>query len=530
MEIKEQIISGKASIGIEFGSTRIKAILVGEELIPIASGSYDWENSLENGVWTYSLEEIHTGLRECFASLMSDVQEKYGVQLTTAASMGISAMMHGYLAFDENDNLLVPFRTWRNTITGEAADILSEYFGFNIPQRWSVAHLYQAILNMEEHVPQIRFVTTLAGYVHWLLTGEKTIGIGDASGMFPIDSSTCNYNEIMLRQFGKLTRGTAFTQDLREVLPEIVAVGECAGKLTESGALLLDPTGVFKAGVELCPAEGDAQTGMVATNSIAPRTGNVSAGTSIFGMVVLERELSKLRRELDIVTTPCGDPVAMVHCNNCTTELNAWVGLFDELLKSCGCEKSKEELYNLLFAAALEGDEDCSGIISYNYHSGEHVTGFTKGRPMLMHSPKSAFSVPNVMRSLIYSSMATLKIGMDILLYEERVTLDKIYAHGGLFKSPVTGQRFLASALGVPVTLMASAGEGGAWGIALLAAYKARVDRAEGLADYLQQHVFAGSEGSSMNPDDKDAAGFAAYMEQYRAGLAAERAAVDCVK
>ena len=527
MDIRDQINNGRASIGIEFGSTRIKAILVGEELAPIASGAYDWENSLENGVWTYSAEEIVNGLQGCFAALMADVREKFGVELTTAASVGISAMMHGYLAFDENDQLLVPFRTWRNTMTGEAADILSEAFAFNIPQRWSIAHLYQAILKKEEHIPQVRFITTLAGYVHFLLTGEKTIGIGDASGMFPIDPETGSYNENMLAKFSQLTENTAFSQKLSDILPAIVPVGECAGRLTESGALLLDPTGTFRAGVPFCPAEGDAQTGMVATNSIARRTGNVSAGTSIFAMVVLERELSRLHRQIDIVTTPCGDPVAMVHCNNCTTDLNGWVALFDELLRGFGCDIAKNDLYNKLFAAALSGDADCSGVISYNYHSGEHVTGFTEGRPMLMRLPESVFSIANVMRSLIYSSMSTLKIGMDILMNEEKVTLDKIYAHGGLFKSPVTGQRFLASALGVPVALMETAGEGGAWGIALLAAYQARENREEDLAAYLNDRVFAGASGSCMEPHSGDAAGFAEYMKQYRAGLAAEKAAVE---
>ncbi len=526
MDIKDQIINGKASIGIEFGSTRIKAILVGEDLKPVASGAHDWKNSLENGIWTYSEEDILKGLQSCFAALMADVKQKYGAELTTAASIGISAMMHGYLAFDEDDKLLVPFRTWRNTMTGEAADVLSESFGYNIPQRWSIAHLYQAILSKEPHVPQIRFFTTLAGYVHWLLTGEKTIGIGDASGMFPIDPVSGGYDEAMMEKFAQLTKDTQFSQKLSDILPKIVAVGECAGTLTENGALLLDPTGTFKAGVPFCPAEGDAQTGMVATNSIAPRTGNVSAGTSIFAMAVLERSLTKLHRQIDIVTTPCGDPVAMVHCNNCTTDLDSWVALFGELLKSCGCELSKGELYDKLYAAALSGEADCSGIVSYNYHSGEHVTGFTEGRPMLMRSPDSLFNVPNVMRSLIYSCMATLKIGMDILLNEEKITLEKIYAHGGLFKSPVTGQRFLASALGVPVSLMESAGEGGAWGIALLAAYQARNDRAQQLAEYLDQRVFAGMSGSSMEPNDADAAGFAEYMKLYRAGLDAERAAV----
>lgn len=524
--IKNQIKEGKVSIGIEFGSTRIKAILVGEELKAIASGSYDWQNTLDNGIWTYSLDDIHKGLQTCFANLMSDVKAKYDVELTTAASIGFSAMMHGYLAFDEEDKLLVPFRTWRNTMTEEASDKLSECFGFNIPQRWSIAHLYQAILNKEEHVSRISFFTTLAGYVHWLLTGEKNIGVGDASGMFPIDPSTGSYNKEMLDKFAVLTEGTAFRASLSDILPAIIPVGECAGKLTEKGALILDPTGTFKAGVPFCPAEGDAQTGMVATNSIAPRTGNVSAGTSIFAMAVLERDLSKLYRQIDIVTTPCADPVAMVHCNNCTTDLDSWVRLFGELLKNCGCEISKGELYDKLYAMALDGDADCSGIISFNYHSGEHVTGFTSGRPMLMRSPESAFNAANVMRSLIYSCMATLKIGMDILLGEEKINLDKIYAHGGLFKSPVTGQRFLASALGVPVTLMDSASEGGAWGIALLAAYQARADRSESLADYLNSRVFAGMTGSSMSPDEKDAEGFRKYMEQYSAALAVEEAAV----
>lgn len=525
MEIKDQINNGKVSIGIEFGSTRIKAILVGEELTPIASGAYDWQNSLENGIWTYSAEEILKGLQGCFAALMADVKEKYGVALTSAASVGISAMMHGYLVFDENDNMLVPFRTWRNTMTGDAADKLSESFAFNIPQRWSIAHLYQAILKKEEHIPNVRFITTLAGYVHWLLTGEKTIGIGDASGMFPIDPDTGNYSEKLLAKFAQLTENTAFTQRLSDILPNIVPVGECAGTLTEKGALLLDPTGTFKAGVSFCPAEGDAQTGMVATNSIAPRTGNVSAGTSIFAMIVLERELSRLHRQIDIVTTPCGSPVAMVHCNNCTTDLDSWIRLFADLLKRCGCEISKPALYDLLYAAALDGEADCSGIISYNYHSGEHVTGFTEGRPMLMRSPDSAFNIPNMMRSLIYSCMSTLKIGMDILLGEEKVSIDKIYAHGGLFKSPVTGQRFLASALGVPVALMETAGEGGAWGIALLAAYKARENRAETLEEYLNNRVFAGAEGSCMEPNSGDAAGFEKYIKLYSAGLAVERGA-----
>ena len=527
MNISEQIKNGSASIGIEFGSTRIKAVLIGEDFSAAASGSYDWENSLTDGVWTYSLDEVREGLRGCFAALIEDVRNKYDTTLETVASIGISAMMHGYLAFDESDRLLVPFRTWRNTMTEEAADIVTEAFGFNIPQRWSIAHLYQAILNKEEHVPHIRFVTTLAGYVHWLLTGEKVIGIGDGSGMFPIDVNNGCYNGEMLEKFGELTKDTEFSQSLSDILPRIVPVGECAGTLTEEGALLLDPSGTLKAGIPFCPPEGDAQTGMVATNSIAPRTGNVSAGTSIFAMAVLEKDLSAVYRQIDIVTTPSGNPVAMVHCNNCTTELNCWIKLFEDALGIFGVQASKDELYNKMFAAALSGEADCDGIINYNYHSGEHVTGFTEGRPLLVRSPSSELNIPNLMRSLIYSCMATLRIGMDILTGEEKIALDKIYAHGGLFKSPVTGQRFLASALGVPVALMESAGEGGAWGIALLASYLARRADGESLEDYLEKRVFDGKTGSCMAPDEKDAEGFASYIEKYKAGLSAEKAALN---
>ncbi len=520
------ITTGKTAIGMEFGSTRIKAVLIGEDSKPLAAGTYDWTNSLENGIWTYSLEEVCKGMQGCFSALMADVKAKYGVALETTASIGVSAMMHGYLAFDEDNQILVPFRTWRNTMTEEAADAVTKEFGFNIPQRWSIAHLYQAILNDEPHVSRVHFLTTLAGYVHWILTGEKVIGIGDGSGMFPIDPETGNYNQTMLAKFANLTKNTPFTQNLADVLPAIVPVGECAGTLTEVGARLLDPTGTFKAGVPFCPPEGDAQTGMVATNSIAPRTGNISAGTSIFAMAVLERDLSAVYKQIDIVTTPCGHPVAMVHCNNCTTDLDAWIAMFGETLKMFGADVKKAELYDKLYAAALSGKPDCDGILSYNYYSGEHVTEFTEGRPLMMRTPNSEFSIANLMRSLIYSCMATLKIGMDILMNEEKITLQKIYAHGGLFKSPVTGQRFLASALGVPVTLMDSASEGGAWGIALLAAYQAREDKGESLADYLNRCVFAGMSGTSMDPYGEDAEGFAEYMKAYRAGLAVEQAAV----
>lgn len=524
MNITQQILSGKTSIGIEFGSTRIKAVMVGEELTPIASGTYDWENRLENGLWTYSDEDIRSGLRGCFASLAENVRSLYGTELKTTGSIGISAMMHGYLAFDKSDRLLVPFRTWRNTVTKEAADILTEKLNFNIPQRWSVAHLYQAILNKEPHISEIRFLTTLAGYVHFLLTGRKVIGIGDASGMFPIENG--GYNADMLDKFASLTDKTEFCGRLEDILPEIIPVGECAGRLTEEGALLLDPTGVFGGGISFCPPEGDAQTGMVATDSIAVKTGNVSAGTSIFAMAVLENNLKAVHREIDIVTTPCGSPVAMVHCNNCTGDIDGWIKLFDGMLKKFGLDIPKNKLYDTLYEAALSGKGDCGGIVGCNYFSGEHVTGLSEGIPMLMRTPDADFSIENLMRSLVYSCMATLKIGMDILTGEENVRLEKLNAHGGLFKSPAASQRFLAAALNVPVAIKSSAGEGGAWGIALLAAFAAREEKSEGLEAYLKKRVFAELSESCVVPDKNDIIGFAEYTEKYKALLKVEKYAV----
>ena len=524
MEISEFIKSGKAVIGIEFGSTRIKAVLVGEDNSPLASGFHDWQNSLDNGVWTYPLDEVKTGLQDCFGGLMKDVKDKFGVELASAAGFGISAMMHGYLAFDENRNLLVPFRTWRNTMTGEAAEKLTAELGFNIPQRWSIAHLYQAILNNESHISKIAHITTLAGYVHFLLTGENVLGAGDASGMFPLDEKG-GYDAKMAARFDELTKGTAFDKPLLTVLPGIVKVGECAGTLTDEGAKLLDPTGVFGAGVPFCPPEGDAQTGMVATNSIVPKTGNVSAGTSIFAMIVLEKALAKVHREIDIVTTPDGDPVAMVHCNNCSTDLDAWVNMFGGLLKAAGCDMPKPKLYDTLYALAAEGEPDCGGIVSYNYYAGEEITGLTAGKPMIFRDPEAKFTIQNLMRSLVYSCYATLKLGMDILTKEENVKLERLYAHGGLFKTPVPSQNILSAALGADVTLMKSAGEGGAWGIALLAAYMTRVDKSQSLKDFLAEKVFKGAEGSTVSPDERDAAGVAAFMSAYKAGIAAEKAA-----
>lgn len=529
MEIKEQIEKGLTSIGIEFGSTRIKAVLMGEDFSIIADGVHDWQNKLLDGIWTYSEEDIDNGLADCFADLMKNVREKYGTELKTTASIGISAMMHGYLAFDERGKLLVPFRTWRNTITGEAAEALSESFGFNIPQRWSIAHLYQAILNKEPHISDIKFITTLAGYVHWKLTGKKVIGTGDGSGMFPVSPETKSYNEAMLEKFDTLTEGTAFKEKLIDILPEIIPVGESAGTLTPEGAKLLDKTGVFGGEINMCPPEGDAQTGMVATNSIAPRTGNVSAGTSIFGMVVLEKELSKRYEQIDIVATPDGDSVAMVHCNNCSTDLDCFVKLFGGVLELFGITPKKSELYDKLYEASLSADDDLGGLVSCNYHSGEHVTGFTEGRPLLARTPDSKFTVNNLMRCLVYSAMSTLKLGMDILLKDEGISLDKIYAHGGLFKSPVAGQRYLASALGVPVEVLHSAGEGGAWGIAILAAYNVRKNKEEAFSDYLSEKVFGKMQGEILVPDENDIKSFADYAVKFEKLLSAEKAAIEAI-
>ncbi|MBR4200586.1 MAG: ATPase [Oscillospiraceae bacterium] len=525
MNIAQEIQAGNTFIGIEFGSTRIKAVLTGSDHTPLAAGVCVWENQLKDGIWTYSLEAVRSGLQTCFAGLMQETAEKYGVSLTRTSGIGISAMMHGYLVFDAQDQLLVPFRTWRNTITEQAAEALTNEFQFNIPQRWSIAHLYQAILNQEAHIGNIAFLTTLAGYVHYLLTGKKVIGIGDASGIFPIDPKTGSYDARMCEKFNALTKGTAFEKKLTDILPEIIPVGECAGTLTEAGAKLLDPTGTFEAGIPCCPPEGDAQTGMAATNSVTPKTGNVSAGTSIFAMIVLEQSLKNVHREIDIVTTPSGDPVAMVHCNNCSSDFDAWVAMFGGLLKAAGSEMSKGALYDLLYDLAAGGDEDCGGVISYNYYAGEQITGLQTGKPLLLRNPDSTFTIQNLLRSLVYSCMATLKIGMDILTETEQVRLEQIYAHGGLFKTPVATQPILAAMLGTDVTLMESAGEGGAWGIALLAAYMKRPDRSESLADYLSKHVFAGKSGKREAPQQACMDGLQSYMTAYRNGLAAERAA-----
>ena len=524
-QIKNKIISGETYLGIEFGSTRIKAVLIGKAHEPFATGSHTWENQLENGFWTYALDDIWEGVRDCYAQLSADVKDKYGIALQTVGAIGISAMMHGYMAFDKEDRLLAPFRTWRNTTTGEAAAQLTELFGFNIPQRWSIAHLYQAILNGEKHVPDIHLLTTLAGYIHWKLTGERVLGIGDASGMFPIDDAVRGYDSHMLQQFGKLTEARYFPWTLDRILPKILPAGEKAGSLTEEGARLLDPTGMLNAGIPLCPPEGDAGTGMVATNSVRKRTGNVSAGTSVFAMVVLEKPLSKVYPEIDMVATPSGDPVAMVHCNNFLTDIDAWVKLLGDAAAALGAEFDTNKLYSTLYNLALEGDADCGGVMTNNYISGEHVTGFTEGRPLFMRVPEASFNLPNFMRSHLCSACASLTIGMGIL-FGEQVELNSIMGHGGFFKIPGVGQRIMAAALGAPVNVMATASEGGPWGMAILASYMMN-NQGEELADYLSGNVFADAECSTVEPDAADQAGFMTFMKRYKASLAVERAAVE---
>jgi len=525
--IRQFISDGNAILGIEFGSTRIKAVLIGENNEPIAVGSHVWENEYVDKIWTYSIESIWSGLQDCYKKLADNVKNTYGVEITKLAAIGISAMMHGYMPFDEKGELLVPFRTWRNTMTEEACSKLTELFNFNIPQRWSIAHLYQAILNKEDHVSRVHFITTLAGYVHWKLTGEKVLGICDASGMFPVDMETKDYNKNMLKQFDELVANRNYPWKISDILPKVLVAGEKAGTLTEEGAKLLDTSGKLQAGIPLCPPEGDAGTGMVATNSVAKRTGNVSAGTSIFAMIVLEKELEKVHTEIDIVTTPVGDPVAMVHCNNCTSDINAWVNLFKEFSEAIGVKIEMNDLYQTLFMKALEGDADCGGLLSYNYFSGEHLTGFEEGRPLFVRTPESKFNLANFMRLHISSSIASLKIGLDILLNEEKVKIDEIFAHGGLFTTKDVAQSILAGAINVPVSVLSTAGEGGAWGIALLAAYMKRKGEKQTLEDYLAEKVFKGESVSKAEPNPKDKEGFEAFIKRYSKGLAIERAAVE---
>ncbi len=524
---QKAIESGKTALGIELGSTRIKAVLIGEDHAPIASGSHEWENRYENGVWTYSLEDVWTGLQESYRKLSDEVLEKYNTPLQTIGALGFSAMMHGYMAFDQDGNLLVPFRTWRNTMTGQASERLTDLFQFNIPQRWSIAHLYQAILNKEPHIKDISHLTTLAGYVHWKLTGQKVLGVGEASGMFPIDSQTNDYDERKIELFNERLKSENILWKLQDILPSVLVAGDAAGVLTEEGARLLDPTGGLQAGIPLCPPEGDAGTGMVATNSVAERTGNVSAGTSVFAMIVLEKALSKVYPEIDMVTTPTGKPVAMVHSNNCTSDLNAWVDIFQEFTQALGVEISESKLYETLYQKALTGDADAGGLLAYNYLSGEHITHLEEGRPLFVRTPESRLTLANFMRTHLFAALGALKIGLDILFEQEQVKIDQVLGHGGFFKTREVGQRFMAAAMNVPVSVMETAGEGGAWGIALLASYMLHKSMNEPLEDYLSNKVFAGENGTTIVPDQGDVDGFTAFMERYKKGLVIERAAVD---
>ena len=526
-DIQKTIESGKTTLGIEFGSTRIKTVLIDENHTSIASGSYEWENRYENGVWTYTLNDVWAGLQESYRKLNKEVSGKYNTPLKTTGAIGFSAMMHGYMAFDKDGKLLVPFRTWRNTITGQASEKLTDLFQFNIPQRWSIAHLYQAILNKETHVKDISYLTTLAGYVHWKLTGEKVLGVGEASGMFPIDSQTNDYDESMIKLFNEQIKAENISWKIQDILPKVLLAGDAAGVLTQEGTKLLDSTGQLQAGIPLCPPEGDAGTGMVATNSVAERTGNVSAGTSIFAMIVLEKALSKVYPEIDMVTTPTGKPVAMVHSNNCTSDLNAWVDLFHEFANTLGVEMSESKLYETLYQKALTGDADGGGLLAYNYLSGEHITHLEEGRPLFVRTPESRFTLSNFMRVHLFSALGTLKIGLDILLEQEQVKINQVLGHGGFFKTWEVGQRIMAAAMNVPVSVMETAGEGGAWGVALLASYMLHKTTNESLEAYLANKVFAGKNSTTIVPDQKDVDGFTKFMERYKKGLVIERAAVD---
>ncbi|WP_407124118.1 xylulokinase [Weissella paramesenteroides] len=525
-QIQEQITTGQAALGVEFGSTRIKAVLVASDSSVIAVGSHNWENKLENGVWTYSLEDVWSGLQSAYKNLTEVVADEYDVQVTKFSSFGIAAMMHGYLVFDKNDKSLVPFRTWRNAITGEAASELTKLFDFNIPQRWSIAHLYQAILNQETHVKEISFLTTLAGYVHWQLTGEKVIGIGDASGIFPIDEETHDYNQSMMDKFNSYKSVQQYLWQLRDILPTIKLAGEEAGHLTEAGAKLLDPSGNLQSGAVAAAPEGDAGTGMVSTNSVKKRTANVSAGTSAFAMVVLEKELSQVNENIDMVTTPDGSPVAMVHINNSTSEINSWARVFTEFAAAIGATVTGGEIFSALFNSVLKSEPDAGGLLSYGYHSGENITGMDEGRPLFVRTPNAKFTLANLMRMHLYSAFGAMKIGLDVLAKEE-VAMDSVVAQGGIFTTPVVAQKILAGVMDTPVTLMKNAGEGGPWGMAVLSQFVVSHKDGQSLADYLEDEVFQSQESTTIEPDPEDVAGFGKFMDQYKAGLSIEQEAID---
>ena len=525
-DAKSIIENGKAILGIEFGSTRIKAVLIDPENRPIAQGSHTWENQLVDGLWTYSIEAIWYGLQDCYADLRRNVKEQYDIEIETLAAIGVSAMMHGYMAFNKQQEILVPFRTWRNTNTAKAAAELSDLFVFNIPLRWSISHLYQAILDNEEHVKDIDYLTTLAGYIHWLITGERALGIGDASGMLPIDPQTKNYSAAMIEKFDNLVADRGYQWKLADILPRVLPAGKNAGFLTPEGAKRLDVSGHLKAGIPVCPPEGDAGTGMVATNAVKPRTGNVSAGTSSFSMIVLEKDLSRPYEVIDIVTTPDGNPVAMVHCNNCTSDLNAWVNLFKEYQELMGMPVDMNQVYEKLYNHALKGAADCGGLLSYNYFSGEPVTGMAEGRPMFVRSANDKFTLANFMRANLYAAVGVLKIGNDILFNDEHIKVDKITGHGGLFKTKGVGQRILAAALNSPISVMETAGEGGPWGMAILGSYLVNNTANLSLPEFLDEKVFAGNQGTEIAPTPEDVAGFNAYIKKYNRCLPIEEAAV----
>lgn len=514
-------------LGIELGSTRIKSVLIDENHLPVASGSYAWENRLENGVWTYKLEDAITGIRACYADLRADVEKKFGQTLRRVAAIGISGMMHGYLVFDKDGKQLAPFRTWRNTITAPAAKELMELFRFNIPQRWSIAHLYQAILNGEDHVKNISLITTLSGYIHYRLTGVNAMGACEASGMFPYDNETGDFDARRIAQFDELVKTCGFPWKLRQILPTVYRAGEQAGVLTKEGAALLDETGTLEAGIPLCAPEGDAGTGMVATGAVLPRTGSISAGTSAFSLQVLEHPLKSYYPEIDVVVTPSGKPVAMAHTNTCTSEIDAWLNLIADAARTMGWAVDMNELYPAMYAKALDGDPDCSGIVAFNYFAGEPLTQTETGRPMVLRLPESRMSVANFMRAQLYGAIATLKLGMDMLAREEQVQSDKLLGHGGFFKTPGVGQQILADALEVPITTMETAGEGGPWGMALLAAYMQRKTPGETMEDYLMDRVFSNAKSVCAEPDRAGSAGFAKYMERYCAALSAQKAAAQ---
>ncbi len=524
----ELIRSGGAILGIEFGSTRIKASLIAPDTTPLASGSHGWENQLKDGVWTYGVDDVWKGLAACYASLADDVRARYSLELKTVAAMGLSGMMHGYVALDIEGKLLVPFRTWRNNITSAACGELTQLLDFAVPQRWSIAHLYQSILEEQLHVDRIAHLTTLAGYVHWKLTGEHKVGVGEASGMFPIDPRRGDWDAARMAKFDGLIAPRKLGWKLRDILPAVLPAGRAAGELTTEGAKLLDPSSKLPAGIPMCPPEGDAGTGMVATNAVRPRSGNVSAGTSVFAMIVLEKSLARVHEEIDIVVTPDGHPVAMAHSNNGSSDFDAWIGLFGQAAKALGHEASQNDLYGRLMRLALEGDPDAGGLLSINYVSGEHMTGFTEGRPLFVRAQDSKFTLENFVRAMLYASLCAMRTGMDILTEEEGVVIEEIRGHGGFFKGGDTGQRMMAAALNVPVSIPATAGEGGAWGMAVLAAYMLGADARQSLPDYLDERI-AGSIGKPVMPDPRDVKGFTDFFARHKKGLAIEREAVKAL-